>query len=355
MNFSLKDNEQHTDENCRNDTAEILKRIPKNLTVSPAPHLKSPDRVTSIMRDVLIALLPALIWGVYIFGFRVLVIVAISVGSCVLFEFLYEKVCKKPITIHDLSACVSGVLLAYCLPVSVPLWMPVAGAFFAIVVVKQLFGGIGKNFMNPALAARVFLFSWPKEMTAFTEPFADLAIFRSSVSSADAVSSATTLSYLKQGILSGESLSDLFLGVKAGCIGEVSALMLLAGAGYLLYRRIITLHTPIAYLSVVALWSLLFPHGISAVDFCLQQLLSGGLILAAFFMATDYATTPITKSGKVIFGIGCGILTMMIRYFGGYAEGVSFAVLIMNLSVWYIDRITMHRVFGGRQNERKQN
>ena len=322
--------------------------VPELLTVTPPPHIRMYDTTRTIMIDVCIALLPALIWGVYVFGSRVLMHTAISVIFAVLAEFTYEKLLKKPITALDFSAVVTGMLLALNLPVSAPLWLSAVGAVFAIVVVKQLFGGIGKNFVNPALAARVFLFAWPTYMSIFTNPGAKLSTFAIGVpKGVDAVASATSLASLKNSVFpENTSLSDAIIGVENGCIGEVSALLLSAGFIYLLARRVITWHIPVTYIGTVFLLSLIFPQGAPALDFALWEIFSGGLFLGAIFMATDYSTSPITKRGRIIYGIGCGALTVLIRYFGGYPEDVSFSILIMNLLVWYIDKWTRPKPFG---------
>lgn len=328
------------------------------LTVSPSPHLKSPVTTTVIMGDVLIALTPALIWACYAFGMRALYLTLISVVSCIFFEAVTQKILGRPVTVKDLSAAVTGVLLAFNLPVTVPVWLPVAGAFFAIVIVKQLFGGIGKNVVNPALAARVFLFSWPVDMTTFTTPvryrFNSLFL----PDTLDAMATATPLSSLKAGELpsdtpAGYTTLDLFIGNIPGVIGEVSSLLLIIGFLYLLVRKVITWHIPVAYIGTVALLTLVFPQSGGAVPFMLSEVFSGGLFLAAIFMATDYTTCPVTGSGRLIFGVGCGLLTVFLRYFGGSAEGASFAILIMNLFVWYIDRFTKPVRFGGKSHAKQ--
>ena len=319
---------------------------PSLLTVSPSPHIRHHDSTRSIMGDVCIALIPALLWGCYVFGLRALILTALSVLSCVLFELLYEKLLRLPVRIGDLSSAVTGMLLAFSLPVSVPLWMPVLGAFFAIVIVKMLFGGIGKNIVNPAVAARVFLFiSFPAMMAAFTAPFDRPSAL--AVTIPDAVTSATPLAALKSGQLPEATLFDLILGSVGGCIGEVSAVALILGFVYLLFRRVVTLHTPVACLLTVLLLTILFPQAENAtLMFALTEFFSGGLLLAALFMANDYTTSPVTPLGRVIFGVGCGALTVFIRYFGGYPEGISFAVLIMNLLVFYIDSVTRPKPYG---------
>ena len=320
----------------------------KLLTVSASPHIKHPDTGRSIMIDVIIALIPALIWGVYVFGFRVLTLTALCVASCIIFEFLFEKIMKKPITVLDFSAVVTGILLAFNLPVGVDLWIPIVGAFFAIVIVKQLFGGIGKNVVNPALAARVFLFiAWPSQMGTFSNTLTEkFGAF--SVSVSDITATATPLKALKTGDMPDKSIFDMFIGNVPGCIGEVSAALLILGGLYLLVRRVITWHIPVAYIGTVALITFLAPKlsSVQSYEFMLMEILSGGLLLGAFFMATDYATSPVTSTGRLIYGVGCGLITIFIRYFGGYSEGVSFSILIMNLLVWYIDMFTRPKVFG---------
>ena len=329
--------------------------IPKLLTVSPSPHLRTEDTTRSIMLDVCIALMPALIWGIFIFGWRALTVTLVSVVFAVLSELVWEKAMKKPLTVSDFSAVVTGILLAMNLPVSVPLWMPAIGAVFAIIVVKQLFGGIGKNFVNPALAARVFLFAWPSHMgaEAFTAPGTKLSPFAISIPSADVVSSATPLAALKTGGSPSLSMFDMILGNEAGCIGEVSALLLTAGFIYLLVRKVITWRIPVFYIGTVAIVTFIFAKTSLPFVFAGQEIFSGGLFLGAIFMATDYATSPITEGGRMIYAIGCGLLTVFIRYFGGYAEGVSFSILIMNLLVWYLDRYTKPVRFGGASDDKK--
>lgn len=325
--------------------------FPERLRISPSPHMRTFDTTRSIMLDVVIALLPAFLWGVWHFGTRALMIGIVSIASCLLFEALTQLVLRRPVTISDFSAVVTGLLLAMNLSSAVPIWIPVVGAFFAIVVVKQLFGGIGKNVVNPALAARVFLFAWPQEMSVFTAPGVRLT----GIGNADVVATATPLASLKAGVFPDVTLSDMILGRTGGCIGEVSSLLLVAGGLYLLGRRVITWHIPVAYLGTVALLTIMFPLvPANNYNFMLSELFSGGLMLGAFFMATDYATSPVTPVGRLIYGVGCGLLTVFIRYFGGYPEGVSFSILIMNLLVWYIDRFTMPVRFGGKSVEKKK-
>ena len=314
------------------------------LTISSSPHAHASTTTRTVMRDVLIALTPALAGSVYFFGFRALMVTLISVAACVFFEWAYRKVMKLDSTVWDLSAVVTGVLLAFVCPVTIPYWCVVAGAFFAIIIVKQLFGGIGQNFVNPALAARAFLMSWPLQMTKWVVPgFENAAGIHST---ADAVTGATPLAAMHQGALPQESLSDLFFGRVGGCLGETSALLLLIGLVYLLIRRVISLRIPLSFIGTVAALTFLFPMGNPSLEWMGAQVLSGGLLLGAIFMATDYVTSPVTKLGQVVFGIGCGALTVAIRYFGGYNEGVSYAILVMNCCVVMLDRIGRPRKFG---------
>lgn len=328
--------------------------MPSLLTVSPSPHVKSPVTTGKIMLDVIIALTPALIWGIYMSGLRAILIVALSVVSCVGFEALSVRLMGRQTSLRDLSAAVTGIILAMNLPVSVPLWMPVVGAFFAIVVVKQLFGGLGKNIVNPALAARVFLLSWAGDLTRFPSPAKPVNSFAVTLGEADVVSSATPLTALKAGNLPDVNLGDTFIGNIGGCIGEVSALFLIIGGIYLIVRRVISWHIPLSYIATVAVLTYLFPQTNDVMRFMLFELTSGGLMLGAIFMATDYVTSPITNNGKLIFGVGCGAITVLIRYFGGYPEGVSFAILIMNLLVWYIDLIGAPKRFGSIRKKKEK-
>ena len=298
--------------------------------VSVSPHLHSKVDTKSLMRDVCIALVPALVASVVIFGFRSLLVTTVCVAAAVLTEFLYQKGTKQSVTIGDWSAVVTGVLLAFNLPVSIPLWQAALGSIVAILVVKQLFGGLGCNFANPAIVGRIVLFlSFSKTMTAWTFP--------------DAVSTATPLAVMAKG---GElpSLLNMFLGVKGGCLGEVSVLALLIGFVYLLVRKVITWHTPVVFVGTVFVLSWLLGGDFL---YAVNQIMAGGLMLGAIFMATDYATTPSTNKGRMIFGLGCGILTVLIRQWGSYAEGVSFAILFMNILTPYISKWTRTKPFGG--------
>lgn len=320
-----------------------------DLTLSSSPHVHSPVTTHEIMRDVLIALSPALIGGIWFFGFRALMVTLVSAAACVFFEWGYCKLMKKPSTVHDLSAVVTGVLLAYTCPVTIPYWTIILGDLFAIVIVKQLFGGIGKNFLNPALAGRAFLFSWPVIMSTWVKPGFENAA--GLLSTADAVTAATPLAAMHQYIMPEDSLSAMFLGGIGGCIGETSALLLLIGFGYLLVRRVVSPRIPVVYLGTVAILAFLFPMGNARVDWVGAQLFSGGLMLGALYMATDYVTSPVTKLGQLIYAVGCGCLTILLRYFGGYNEGVSYAILVMNACVVMLDKVGVPTKFGAPKKE----
>ena len=322
------------------------------LTISSSPHVHSPVSTRTIMRDVLIALLPALIGSVYFFGLRALMVTLVSVASCVFFEWLWCKLMKRDCKVYDMSAMVTGVLLAFVCPPTIPYWTIILGDFFAIVLVKMLFGGIGRNVVNPALAGRAFMFSWPVLMSTWVkvgwENQAGLW------STADAVTAATPLANMHQGQMPESSILDLFLGNVGGCIGETSALLLLIGFAYLLIRKIISVRIPLAYIGTVAVLAFLFPVGNDRLMWMAAQLFGGGLMLGAIFMATDYVTSPVTKLGQVVYGIGCGVLTILIRYFGGYNEGVSYAILVMNCCVVLLDRIGRPTKFGTPKKEGKK-
>lgn len=309
--------------------------------VSSSPHIHQKKTASNIMLDVIIALIPATIMGVYFFGIRALMVILTSILSCVLSEYIYQKALKKPVTVDDYSAVVTGLLLGLNLPSTIPLWMVVVGSAFAIIIVKQLYGGIGKNFLNPAMAARCFMLAaWAGAMTYYTEPFV----------SADAISQATPLAILN-GTTTGElpSIRSAFIGTIPGSIGETSTLMLLLGGLYLLFKRVINLKISVFYLGTFAILTALFGKNalnISTLSYTAFELCCGGIMIAAIFMATDYTTTPTTKVGQIIFGIGCGFLTFVIRNFGGYPEGSSFAILLMNLLTPLIDRYTVPKSFG---------
>lgn len=321
------------------------------VVVTSSPHIKTDDGTTAIMADVIIALIPALVISILTFGFRALTITATCVISCVLFELAYNKINKQALTITDLSAVVTGVLLGYNLPASIPVWTAVIGSGFSIIVVKMIFGGIGQNFINPALGGRMFLLSWTALMTTWTAPGYELPLFASPI---DVVTSATPMMQLKEGVMPDASLMDMFLGQIGGTIGETSALALLAGGIYLIFRKVITVTIPLTYIGTVFVIAYLFPVGNPALEFALAHILGGGLMLGAIFMATDYATTPVSFKGQIAFGIGCGLLTMLIRIFGSYAEGVSFSIVIMNALVFLIDKYTLPKRFGATKKVKKQ-
>ena len=309
--------------------------------VSSSPHIHQKETVADIMLDVIVALLPATFMGIYYFGLNAALIVLTAIAACVVFEYLYELFMHKSITVKDMSAVVTGLLIGLNMPPTIPLWMVVAGSAFAIIIVKQLYGGLGKNFLNPALAARCFMLAaWAGAMTAFVQP----------LTGADAVTSATPLAILKgsaEGTL--PALSKAFLGSTGGSIGETSDAMLILGGLYLIIKRVINWRIPVTYILVFAILTFLFGNNLydlPQLQFTLLHVFSGGLMLGAFFMATDYTTTPTTLKGQIIFGVGCGILTFVIRRFGGYPEGVSFSILLMNILTPLIDRYTVPKKFG---------
>lgn len=326
------------------------------LIATSSPHIRAAENTRSIMLDVIIAMMPALIWAIVKFGFRALTLTAVSVVGCMFFEWGYRKLMKKPQSVNDLSAAVTGILLAFVCPVNMPYWMILVGDFFAIVVVKQLFGGIGKNFVNPALAGRAFLLgSYAGEMTKWIAPGETAPLFGST---ADVVTAATPLAYMKTGdmetLMSTYSINDMFLGKIGGSLGEISVLMLLIGGIYLIVRKVINWQTPVGYIATVAVLSFLFPKAGSGLDWMLYSIFGGGLMLGAFFMATDYATSPVTKKGQLIFGIGCGLFTILIRYFGSYNEGVCYSIMVMNLCVALIDKYTKPTRFGVVKSDKKE-
>lgn len=311
--------------------------------ISSSPHLRHKDSTKSIMRDVIIALLPACFAGIYFFGIRTLLVMAVTVAACVVSEFLCRKMMKREQTIQDLSAVVTGLLLALNLPSQVPIGIAVVGGAIAIFIVKQLFGGMGQNFMNPALTARaMLLISWPVAMTKWMAPRPG-EIFGSMV---DAVSTVTPIEAMEW-TSAPPSYLDMFLGNIGGCIGEISKAAILLGAIYLFVRRIIQPYIPVTFIGTVALFTWIFGGDAWFTGDVLGHVLSGGLIFGAVFMATDYTTSPLTRKGKIIFGIGAGIITSIIRLWGGYPEGVSFAILLMNVVTPLIDRYTVPRSFGG--------
>ena len=312
------------------------------LTVASSPHIRGNFRTNRIMLDVVLALLPALGVGVYMLGLRALMVALVCVAGAVAAEYLYCLITKSRNTTLDCSAMVTGLLLAMTLPHTVPYWQAALGSVFAIIIVKALCGGLGQNIFNPALAARAFLmFIYPIGLTRY----AALEV--------DAVSSATPLHHMAMTSLPEESLLDLFLGRCPGSIGELSALALLIGGVYLVVRKVISVRTPLAYLGTLAVITLIFPKAGTPVQWMLYSLLSGGVMLGAIFMATDYATSPATAWGQIIYGIGCGALTAVFRYFGLFPEGVTYAILLMNALVWVIDRYTAPRRFGLKKGGKK--
>ena len=306
-----------------------------NFVVSGTPHVRSKESIQSIMRDVIIALVPATAAGLYYFGLRALILIVAAIISAVFFEWLYEKITKKPVTINDLSAVVTGLLLAMNLPASAPVWVAIVGSAFAIIFAKQLFGGLGQNFINPALAGRAFLLaSYPTEMTTWVVP---------NGLAADAATYATPLAQLKNGTLDA-SLGQLVLGQVGGTIGETCAIALIIGGIYLLYKHVISWKIPVIYIATVfILFAVIGRHGMRMP---LQEIFAGGVMLGGIFMATDYASSPVTPKGQVIFAVGAGLLTYLIRTFGGYPEGVSYSILIMNCCVPLIERFTEPTIFG---------
>ena len=319
------------------------------MTISSSPHVHSKLTTRNIMRTVLVALLPSLIASVVFFGFRALTVTAVSAAACVFFEWAWCKVLKIKSKVYDLSAVVTGVLLAFVCPVTIPYWTIILGDFFAIIVVKMLFGGLGRNIVNPALAGRAFMFSWPVLMSTWVKVGFENAA--NPFKAVDVVTAATPLAAMHQGQMCEEPIWQLFVGNVGGCIGETSALLLLVGLVILLQRRIITARIPLAYIGTVAILTFLFPLGQPRIDWMLAQIFGGGLMLGAIFMATDYVTSPLTHLGQIVYGIGCGVLTVMIRYFGGYNEGVSYAILCMNCCVVLLDRIGRPVKFGAPKKE----
>ena len=326
------------------------------LIASSSPHIRSNENTRSIMLDVIIAMLPALVWAIYNFGFKALISVVVSVVACLFWEWLYRKLLKKPQAIGDLSAVVTGMLLAFVCPPELPWWALIIGAFFSIVVVKQLYGGIGCNFLNPALAGRaILLASYATAMTTWSLPSSKKAL-------ADVISTATPLQIMKEGtaekfteLTTNYTVGDMFIGRIGGSLGEVSALALLLGGAWLLIRKVISWHTPVAFIGTVAILTLISaPAGIDNVQYMLYNVFGGGLMLGAFFMATDYATSPVTKPGQLIFGIGCGLITCFIRRFGSYPEGVCYSILIMNCTTWLLDKYIRPTIYGAVKKEKKE-
>ena len=327
------------------------------LIATSNPHIRGSETTRSIMLDVIIAMLPALAFAIFNFGLRALTLTAVSVVGCIFWEWLYRKLMKKPQSIGDLSCVVTGMLLAFVCPVQMPYWMILIGDFFAIIVVKQLFGGIGKNFLNPALAGRaVLLASYAGTMTSWVDPAAGKAAIIGS--NADVVTTATPLAIMKTGdfaeLMATYGVDKMFIGQIPGSLGEVSAVALLIGGAYLIWRKVINWQTPVAYIATVAVLTFLFPKQGTGLEWMLYSVFGGGLFLGAFFMATDYATSPVTKKGQLIFGIGCGLFTVLIRYFGSYNEGVCYSIMVMNLLVALIDKYTKPTRFGVVKSDKKE-
>ncbi len=311
------------------------------LTVTSSPHVHGKFRTNKIMLDVIIALLPALVVGVVMLGVRALLVTGISVASAVIFESLWCLITKRKITVLDGSAVVTGLLLAMTLPVTVPLWQVVVGDFFAIIVIKALFGGLGQNIFNPALAARAFMMLiYPVGLTRYPD--------------LDGVTSATPLHHMVMPALPEQSLLDMFLGRCPGSIGEISALALIIGGIYLVIKKVISPRIPLAYVGTLAVLALVFHKTDSALMWSAYNVLSGGLILGAVFMATDYTTSPVTHKGQILYGVGCGVLTLLFRYFGLFPEGVTYAILLMNMLVWFLDRHTGFARFGVKKGGSKK-
>ena len=331
------------------------------LIASSSPHIRSNEHTRSIMLDVIIALLPALVMSIYVFGVRALTMVLVSVAACVFWEWAYRKLLKKPQSIGDLSAVVTGILLAFVCPVQIPYWMIIIGAFFSIVLVKQLYGGIGCNFINPALAGRaILLASYASVMAGNWVKVGEKALVVGS--NADIVTAATPMMLMKgvdaagwETLTNTYTLGDMFIGRIGGSLGEVSSLMLLLGGIYLLLRKVISWQTPVAFIATVAVISLISaPAGISGVEYMAYNVFGGGLMLGAIFMATDYATSPVTKLGQAIFGIGCGLITVFIRRFGSYPEGVCYSIMIMNCTTWLLDKYVRPTIYGALKKEKKE-
>lgn len=313
------------------------------LDVAYQPQVRTDRDTRSLMLDVIIALLPLAVLGVWQFGYKPLLSIACSVAACVFFEWGYRKLLHKPASIGDLSAVLTGLLLGMSLPSTAPAWVPVVGAFFAIVVVKELYGGIGKNFLNPALAGRAFLLS-----SYATIVGANWAIPRALSGVVDGVTMATPLSYLYGDAAMPKyfSLTSLFLGNTPGSFAELSSLMILAGFAYLVVRKVISWRIPVSFVGTVFLLTLIFGRGGDHWSFAWYNVMTGAVLFTSVFMATDYATSPVTQNGQLLYGFGCGAITVLIRYFGGYPEGTTYAILIMNLCTWAIDKGFHRHQFG---------
>ncbi len=308
----------------------------KNMVVSVNPHIYAGQTTQTIMRDVLIALFPAVIASIVFFGVQALLVEVVCVATAMACEWAFEKICRKPITVMDLSAAVTGLILALNLPVEIPIWQAMFGSFVAVIVIKQFFGGIGQNFANPAITARVIM------LVAFAGTMTTWAPAAFSNAPADAVTAATPLAIIASGEGELPTLAQMFLGARGGSMGETSCLALLIGFAYLLCRKVISWHTPVAFIGTVLVFTALLPG-----QQPLYQVMAGGLFIGAIFMATDYTTSPPTPAGKLIFGVGCGLITVAIRVWGNYPEGVSFSILLMNILNPYISSWTKTKPFGG--------
>lgn len=322
-------------------------REKKTYVVTSNPIVRQKRKTRDIMLDVLIALIPTMAFGIYNFGTSALVVVLVAMGSSAFFEWAYRKLNHKSCTVGDCSALVTGAIMAMSLPPSSPWWMVVIGTFFAIVFVKQLYGGLGKNFLNPALAGRAFLTaSYAGHMTSWVIP---RTLLHTGSFPADATTMATPLAYLYSGEAMPEYYGkfDMMLGHLPGSIGEVCTIAILIGGVYLLLRKVITWQIPVSFIGTVAVLCLIFGHeGYSRIDWMEYNIVAGGLIFGAFFMANDYSSSPVVPKGQIIYGIGCGVITVLIRYFGAYPEGVTYAILVMNLCTWAIDKLTLRHQFG---------
>lgn len=323
-----------------------------NLTVSAPPHIRGKDTTTRLMLDVVIALLPALIAGVIIQGLRAALVAAVCVMSALAGEWLLRLALRQHNTLPDGSALVTGLLLALTLPASVPYWTAAIGGLFAVIVVKGICGGLGQNTFNPALGARAFLMLlFPACLTRFPALGAPLPL--GELSPVDVITGATPLHHMQMPALPDATLADMFLGGIGGCIGETSALTLLIGGGWLLLRRVISIRIPAAYLGTVVVLALIFPKGDNPLLWMAYSLLGGGVLLGAIFMATDYATSPVGSAAQVVYGVGCGVLTMVFRYTGLFPEGVTYAILLMNASVWLLDKYLIRTQYGGKKEGAK--
>ncbi len=327
----------------------------KKYVISSTPHIRSSASIESVMRDVVIGLVPACLAAIVIFGMRAALVLILSVASCIFFEWAFQKITKQTVTITDYSAVVTGLLLAMNLPASVPFWMPIVGSLVAIVIVKQLFGGLGQNFMNPALAARAFLqTAYPTQMVSWVPPLGRFinaegnSIAFAKIIHVDSITAATPLGQLKlEGLIPNTThYINAAFGTIEGSLGETCAIALIIGGVYMIIRKVISWRTPVSYILTFAILSFIFGrHGLFT-GYPIYELLVGGIMLGAFFMATDYSSSPITPPGQIVMGVGCGLLTFVIRTYGGYPEGVCYSILLMNLAVPLIDRYVRRRVYG---------